>query len=304
MKLTLNELGFLKSIYKDANQLSLFTNIEGKLIGGEKESLEKKMVIKDGEVTKVWSNILGPVANPGQCTRLILRDGDFLIEKYSYKNDQLLTLVENNGDGNLEFTLPDGVKPQLLQLGKWIGMSNLTSMEVDLELSVREMIVLLALVDLARQSVFAGYLKEKVVVSIDRNNLESQLKEPAENSLLSILKLNYDFEVPGSDSIGELIEALKIKKVLEVLGDEYSLSQDLVVMAIQMLIPQSILLLENLEIGAGNELMASSYMALSAGIKDILLFAFEGSNVRIMSMTSMQLMKLIEDLLLFNKEVN
>lgn len=304
MKLTLNELGFLKSIYKDANQLSLFTNIEGKLIGGEKESLEKKMVIKDSEVTKVWSNILGPVANPGQCTRLILRDGDFLIEKYSYKNDQLLTLVENNGDGNLEFTLPDGVKPQLLQLGKWIGMSNLTSMEVDLELSVREMIVLLALVDLARQSVFAGYLKEKVVVSIDRNNLESQLKEPAENSLLSILKLNYDFEVPGSDSIGELIEALKIKKVLEVLGDEYSLSQDLVVMAIQMLIPQSILLLENLEIGAGNELMASSYMALSAGIKDILLFAFEGSNVRIMSMTSMQLMKLIEDLLLFNKEVN
>jgi hypothetical protein len=304
MKLTLNELSFLKSIYKDANQLSLFTNIESELIGGEKDSLEKKLVIKDGEITKVWKNILAPVANPGQCTRLILRDGDFLIEKYSYKNDELLTLVENNGDGNLEFTLPDGVKPQLLQLGKWIGMSNLTSMEVDLELTIKEIMVLLALVDLARQSVFGGYLREKSIININRQNLENQLNEPTENSLLSILKINYDLEVPGVEDIDEIIGSLKIKKVLEVSGDEYSLAQDLVVLAIQMLIPQSILLLENLELGAGDELMVSSYMALSAGVKDILLFAFEGGKVRLMSMTSMQLMKLIEDLLLFNKGDN
>ena len=301
MKLTLNELGFLKTLYKDANQLSLFANIEGKLIGGEQESLERKLVIKDGAVSKVWGNILAPVASPKQCTRVILRDGDFLVEKYSYKNDVGLAMVENNGDGELQLTLPDSVKPQLLELSKWIGMSNLTSMEIDLELSVPETMVLLALVDLARQSIFAGYLKEKVVVNINNQNLEVQLNDPAENSLYSIFKLNYDIEVPAGEEIVKIIDSLKNKKILEVDGVEYSLSQDLVVIAMQFLVPQSILLMENLEFGQGDELLASSYMVLTAGVKDILLFAFEGSNIRLMSMTSLQLMKLIEDLLMFNK---
>ncbi len=304
MKLTLNELGFLKTLYKDANQLSLFTNIEGKLMGGEQESLEKKLVIKDGAVSKVWGNILAPVANPKQCTRVILRDGDFLVEKYSYRNEQGLALVENNGDGELQLTLPDSVKPQLLELSKWIGMSNLTSMEIDLGLTIPETVVILALVDLARQSIFAGYLREKTVVNINKQNLENQLNEPAENSLVSIFRLNYEIPVPAVEEIGKIIDSLKNKKILEINGDEYSLSQDLVVMAMQFLIPQSILLMENLEISNGDELLASSYMALTAGVKDILLFAFEGGNIKLMSMTSMQLMKLIEDLLLFNKAIN
>ncbi len=304
MKLTLNELGFLKTLYKDANQLSLFTNIEGKLIGGEQESLEKKLVIKDGAVSKVWGNILAPVANPKQCTRVILRDGDFLVEKYSYRNDLGLAMVENNGDGELQLTLPESVKPQLLELSKWIGMSNLTSMEIDLELTIPETVVILALIDLARQSIFAGYLREKVVVNITKQNLENQLNEPAENSLVSIFRLNYEIPVPAIEEIEKIINSIKNKKILEINDDEYSLSQDLVVMAMQFLVPQAILLMENLEISDSDELLASSYMALTAGVKDIVLFAFEGGYVKLMSMTSMQLMKLVEDLLLFNKAIN
>ena len=301
MKLKLNEIGFLKTLYKEANQLSLFSNIDGKLAGGEKESLEKKMVIKDGAVTKVWGNILAPMANPDRCTRVILRDGDYLVEKYSYQNDAGLTLVENNGDGELQLTLPDGIKPQLLELSKWIGMSNLTSMEIELELSVAETFILLALTDLVRQSIFTGFLKNSTAVKLDKQSLLEQLENPAENSLYSILKVNYEVDIPTAEDIDGIVDSLKDKKLLELVAGEYSMSQDVVVMAMQMLVPQSILLIENLELNIDGNLGANSYLAVTAGVKDILLFAFEGGSIRLISMTSMQLLKLIEDLLLFNK---
>ena len=300
MRLTLNELAYLKKEYPQTNQLSLFSNIRASAEGVDPEQLEKRMILHGGKVSPIWDKTLTPLAVPDECTRLLLRDGQFLVEKYAYKNKEGYTLVENNGK-ELELTLSDSIEAQMLNLSRWIGMTNLTSLEIDLELSAPETLVLLAIVDLGRQAVFGGYLAKPVEVTTDLATLTAQLQKPAANSLISLLLTNYELTTPSGDALQEILKSLEEKKLISMEGEAFGLTENLALLAIQFLAPQTVILLENISLTPDGSLQGGSYLAVTAGLKEILLFVMEDEKIKLVSMTGMQLLKLIENLLSFKK---
>lgn len=300
MRLTVNELAYLKKQYPQSNQLSLFSNIQASAENVDPEQLEKKMILHGGKVSQIWDKTLKPLALPDECTRLLLRDGQFLVEKYAYRNKEGYTLVENNGK-ELELTLSDSIEAQMLNLSRWIGMTNLTSLEIDLELDVSETLVLLAIVDLGRQAVFGGYLAKPVEVKTDFNSLRIQLQKPAANSLVSLLLTNYELSVPEGDALQAVLKSLAEKNIISIEGETFGLKENIALLAIQFLVPQTVILLENISLLADGSLGGGSYLAVTAGLKEILLFVMEGEKIKLVSMTGMQLLKLIENLLSFKK---
>lgn len=301
MRLTLQELAFLKDYYKTMNELSIFANIKKTGDGVSPEELEKKLVLQGGKVGSAWDRLLKAAAEPLAATRLLVRDGGFLVEKYSYKDAEGFTLVENQG-AQLEFTRPESLEAQMLGLSRWIGMSNLSSLDFEADLSAMEALALLGLADLGRQAVFGGFLREPVAVKTDRSNLEAQLGKPAANSLLSILLNNYELKPPEGDVLDGVLASLVEKKLISLEGGRIALSDSLASLAGNILVPQTVLLVENAEFGEGGSIVAESYLAVTAGVKEVLLFTLGGGKIRLEAVSSQQLLKLVESLLRFRRE--
>ncbi|MEM5770372.1 MAG: hypothetical protein AAGU32_19110, partial [Bacillota bacterium] len=149
MRLTKSELSYLGNKYKTTNPLALFSNIDTPLLGDEEKALEEKEVLKGGKSTQAAHKLLSTVADPRRCTRLVLKDGDYFIEKYAYKAGENYALAENDGGEVLLFPQQQ-LDEALFQLSQWVGMSDLKAFDLETILSNDETVVLLAMADIRR----------------------------------------------------------------------------------------------------------------------------------------------------------
>ncbi len=295
MRLTKTELSYLGKKYKKTNPLALFSSIETALTGDEEKTLEEKEVLKGGNTTQQNDKLLNTIADPQRCTRLILKDGSYFIEKYAYRTGEEYALAEND-DGEVIISPREHLDEALFQISQWVGMSDLKTFNLETTLLNDETVVLLAITDIQRERVLGSYLAEKGLDEISYIQIREHLENPAQGSLLRILTGNYKFAIPKAEETKEILDRL-ISKNIVAFQTGYSLLGDYVDFASSFLIPKSVIMLETFNLNEQNEISGAGVLCLWAGMKEIISIVFREGATEINSISGRQLLQMIEDFL-------
>lgn len=296
MKLNKRELTFLEKTFSKSNPLSLFSGAGEPLQGDEQKTLESKGVLVGGKPTLEVVKLLGAAADPKRCTRLVLKDGAYFIEKYAYKNGDAYTLTENDG-GEVRLSPLEKLDEALFQLSQWVGVSDLKSFDLRTGLPPGELLVLLAIVDIRRDSLLLTYLEKAAENDIPLSRIHRQLENSRPGSLTRILTGNYNFAVPKIEDTKEILNQLAAKKIIAGSEAGYRLLGVYEEFARNFLIPQTVVMLETFNLTGKKEIAGAGVLCICAGIKEILSLVFREGAVEIASISGRQLMKMMEDFL-------
>lgn len=295
MELTREEISFLAgNFYKNTNPLSLFSSINGIPVrGDEQKSLENSKVLTGGKPTSEADRLLSVVANPEKCTRIVLKDGDYVVEKYTYKSDKGFTIAENNR-GQVIFSSHDKLNETLFQLSQWVGMSDLKTFDIKTTLSNDEVVVFFAIADIARADALLNYLGQETKGQISFTQIREQIDNPKSGSLVKILTRNYKYNIPKTEDTKVILEKLISKKII-TLKEGYLLLDEYENFAKKFLIPQNVVILETFNLGEKNKIAGAGVLCISAGMRENLAIIFREGATEIASISGRQLLKMIED---------
>lgn len=204
MRFNKKDLSFLAKYYPGNNPISLLSGMNLPLLGDEEKELEGKGVLIDGSLTPEGKKLVDIVASPQRCTRLVLKDGSYYIEKYSYKLNDEYALVENE-DGEIILSSIEKIDDAIFQLSRWTGISDLKSFDLNVTLQNNELLLFLAIVDIKRINTLLSYLGKKDLREISKDQLQKQLANPEKGGLTSILTGNYQFIVPEEKDIPSIL---------------------------------------------------------------------------------------------------
>ncbi|MFA9424643.1 MAG: hypothetical protein ACERLG_13770 [Sedimentibacter sp.] len=295
MKLTKNEISFLSNQILENNKIGFFSNVNYNSDGTEESTLKQKGIYKDGKISAKDYEILKIVAKPERCTRFILKDKEFLVEKYAYKSANTLILAEND-NGDMIFDIPDNFNTTIIELSEFTGMSNIKTSDIDVLLLDDEMLVLLAIVDIYRKKTMYSYWGQEIEYIISLAEIREMIDNPIQNGLLKMIINNYNYAVPKAEIIENILERLVDKKIIES-KNGYALSKGYEAFATGFLIPQTVVMLETFNINEKEEIAIAGMLCVSAGLHDVVSFVFMDGEIQITSMTGSYMLEIVESFL-------
>lgn len=296
MILSTNEIAYLSRFYPDKTQFSLFANINPTLDGTEEKSLIEKDVCLGGFLSPTAKTVLDVVAGGRRCARISLDNRFCAIEKYTYKKDDCIVLVEVNED-EMTFSIPENLSGTISEFSEFIGLSRIKSADFELLMTSAEIMVFLAIMDLHRKDALYSYLGyTKSNPGLQFSDIVDQFDNPMKNSLVQTIKANYDYAIPQKELIGDILGKF-VKEKYIVFNKGYSLVDEFAVFADGLLIPETSITMELFNINMNDQLMGTSVLCIYAGIKDIASLIFSKDGVEISSISSLQLLQMIENFL-------
>lgn len=295
MKLTKNEISFLSNQILENNKIGFFSNVNYNLDGTEESTLKQKGIYKDGKISEKDYEILKIVAKPEKCTRLILKDKEFLVEKYAYKSKNTVVLAEND-NGDMIFDTLDSFNNIILELSEFTGMSNIKTSDIDVLLSDDEMFVMLAIVDIYRKKTMHNYWGQVEEYIAGLAEIREMIDNPIQNGLLKMLVNNYNYSVPKIEIIEKILEKLVARKIVEF-SNAYTLTKEYEAFAINFLIPETVVMLETFNINEKEEIAIAGILCVCAGLHDVVSFVFMDGEIQITSITGSYMLKIIENFL-------
>lgn len=296
MKLTTNEIAFLGNFFEGITDISLFSNINEILKGTEEKTLAEKGIYKDGKLTEQAKEILEIVAKAKKCTRLILKDSFFVVEKYAYKVNDKIVLAEND-HGSFLFSSTDHFEKMLNEISEFVGKANIKTADIEITMTADEMLVFLAMVDIYRKNALLAYVgQETSTTDISFDEIIKQLNQPSPNSLVQMIRTNYNYMVPPAENIKVILEKL-IKKNCAVFNNGYALTSEYAIFAKSFLIPETIAVIESFNLNDNNETVVAGQLFVSAGIRDMASFIFNMDEIEISSVSGSQMLQIVEHFL-------
>lgn len=294
MILTINECVFLNNYMDKSSEISLFTNLSSELLGTEMTTLTDKNIMKNEKLTSEAISILEIVSKAEKSSKLILNDQNIVVEKYTYKYNNEIVIVENV-DGELCFNKLYSFTDINDELAEFLGISVLKNNAVDILLNSDELLVLLALIDIYRQNELLNYAKfDSDDLNLQKEFLISQIKKPNGSSISKIISSQYELKLSDIDKIDLVIESLIEKKYI---NKDLTLNNELEAFSRSFLIPNLTVLLEQYHINDKGELVILSGFILSAGLRNKLCFIFTSDGIELNSLSSLESLSVIENFL-------
>lgn len=296
MKLKLNEIVYLQQLYKETTPLSLIANLTAATDGTEGLSLGEKGILNGDAAGEAAKKPLDLLAHPKSCSRIVLKNPFCTIEKYVYRKDDERLLVENN-NGEMDITLMTTESPVQFELAQWMGATSIKTAEFSSTLSFDELLCFLSLLDFHRKNVLRGYLGE--------NSLKDSLSEtmllkimsfdatasPDESvSLIHAVIKSYGLKLPSIEGIKKALGGLKDKGVIAN-TDNISLKDNYKIFAQYFLVPDTVLMLESLQLLGDGSVNAANSLAIGSGVLSWLLITFGEKDAEIMSVSSVELLE-------------
>jgi hypothetical protein len=293
MNLTAKEIAFLSPSFTQTTPLSLFSNIKVETDGTEYDKLVQKGIIKNGGYDPQALEILLQIASPKRCARLVTKNAFFILEKYTYWNDGKLVLAENKG-GEFVFSKITDFHDLSIGLSEIFSMSSIKTTEVSIVLPDEEMMVLLAVMDIYRKNTLMDYSGDiKPVQSVSLKEIQEEAAKGFKNGLVKILTNNYTYRMPEQKDIPVLLEKLAAKKCL-TMDNGYRLTTDYELLAKNFLIPDTVVQYDALEVMPNGDVPLDGGLSVTAGIHDIITFAFTKDTIGLYSFSAFQMLTAIE----------
>lgn len=268
MKITVNELTRLAGFFPEATEISLFRNVSGTPDGSEDGSLEEKGVLTGGELSPQAREIFSVVAGAGRCSRMVMRDGLMVVEKYTYRLGDSLVVAENE-QGELKFSAPSNLNRVLKGISQFTGLSDLKTSALEVLLSLEELLCYLGCCDLTRRDTLRAAAGDKELDGrFTLEELEEELKNPLETGLLRLTMANYGWSLPEGAEVKNLLEGLLVRSMLEYGEGKYSLQDEYYLFAARFLIPQLVAVLEAFDTQPDGSTLMGQALVISAGLRD------------------------------------
>lgn len=296
MKLTVNEIAFLSGAYRERSPLSLFANVSARQDGTEEKSLGKKGVYVNGILSPHAKEMLDIAAGAEKCVRIAVKDSSCVVEKYVYRKGEKKLLVENDA-GDLLFSIPEGWSATLAELSEFTGISRIKRSSVEILLPAEEMMVLLAVIDIARTNTLNSYIGKNVENGpIAYADVVQYMENPRTNSFVNMLKKNYNYPVPEAGKVGALLGRLSEMGCIRF-ENGCSLQAEYAVFANSFLIPDTVVIMEAFNADEHGRVTSGAALCVCAGVKDIASFIFSPEGIEFSSISGMQLMQMVENFL-------
>ncbi len=305
MLITMKELSYISKLYEGISPISILANMTIKEEGSELFSLMEKGIIQEDELGLDSRPLMDIIANTRQSTKVYIKDRFCEIEKYTCRSEGGLVMVEHRGE-NLDITMPRTLKSVSDELKEWVGCSSLKSVQVDGVFTHGELVVLAAFIDLYRGIGLKVYLGEDIEMrGVTAYEVYNSLKKDSDNQLAGMLITNYQLTVPEMSELSDLIEKLiekgcliKGKEVVETdFSVTYELTEAYALLASGFLVPETLMTLEQLGYNPEGELISSSSLCIGAGHRDLLMIAFGETDAELATLSSSELLLLIQNLL-------
>lgn len=298
MKLTKKEIKFLATSFQPQTPMSIFANINDLPDGSEYQSLVDKGIIEGNAYNASALNLLMLLTKPERCSRLIIQNSFYLIEKYTYRVGDTLVLAENN-EGVLDFEILSDPSEIGIKLSEFFGMSRIATADIDEIFTTGELLVLLAMIDITRQKSLIAYADtaEKVdifPISFTSQSINTALTSGYKNGLVEIFLKNYKQVLPQAGQLDMILQSL-VQKGVVIMNGGYQLSKAYEHFGRNFLIPESITMYEAMSMLEGGEVAAIARVCVTAGINDILTMLFDGEQVLVKTVSSAQLITNIEE---------
>jgi hypothetical protein len=296
MILSTNEIAFLSGYYTDKTQLSLFANIDATLDGTEEKSLIEKDVCLDGFLSPTARSVLDIVAGARKYSRISLNNRFCELEKCTFKKDDSIVLVEVNED-EMTFSSSENLTGTISEFSEFIGSSRIKSADLEVFMTVAETMVFFAIMDLHRKAALYSYLGyTKSNPGLQFSDIVNQVNNPMKNSLVQIIRTNYNYAMPQKELIGDILGKF-VKEKYIVFNKGYELVDQFAVFANGFLIPETIITMELCNMDMNDQFIGFTALCIYAGIKDIVSLIFSKDGVEISSISTQQLLKMIENFL-------
>jgi hypothetical protein len=296
MLLTTKEMAFLLPAFTDQTALSLFSNLSATPDGSEYGSLIKKGIIQGDSYSPEALEVLMLIAKPERCSRLVVQNEYYIIEKYTYKSGDKIVLAENS-NGELLFSQPQDFGDVVISLSDLFGLSKIKTTDLFVSLQANELVVLLAIIDIFRKNTLmtcAGQPPSVTAVSVQ--DIANELASGFDNGLVKILAKNYNCRIPPTPEIEALLSSLTQKNCITY-EQGYQLAQNYATLAKSFLVPESIVLFETFELLGKDELSAAGSVCVTAGLHDIISFSFAGNIIEFSTISATQMLYTIEEFL-------
>lgn len=302
MKFTMNELKYISNMYEGISSISLMANLNVKEDGSELFSLMEKDVIKEDELEKSIRPIFNILANTRQSTKIYIKDRLWTFEKYAARAQEGLVLIEGK-DGVLDMTRPLSLTSTMNEIKEWTGCATIKTGTLNGVYSYGELLTLTAFIDLYRILGLKAYLGDEIEVrGLTAYEIYNIIKNDSGNQLSNLLISNYQLNTMEMDELSEQIEKL-IEKGCLVKGEDengsatYELTEDYATYASGFLVPETLVTIEQMGFNEIGELVSSSCLCIGAGHRDWLLIAFGEEDAELATLSSDQLLRLLENLL-------
>lgn len=299
MKLNMKEVAYIGRMYENLSEISLLSTLQEMEDGSELFSLMEKEIIVEGELAPSAKAIMDVVANAQRCTRLFIKDRFCLIEKYTYRYNDQLVLVEND-EGQMLFSRISDLDAVAEEIAELIGSSHMKTATLEKIMNHDELLVFLSLVDLYRTMGLKAYIGEMVPLALlSEQDVSVQLETGTGNSLAQMLIQNYEMKIPKGEALSQALAGLLEKGCVNKSNDKlYSLSEDYELFAKGFLIPETLLTLESLGYNPTGELVTASSLCIGAGQRDFLFIAFGNDDVELATLTGNEMLRLMENYML------
>jgi len=292
MHLSPTEITFLADSFAKTNPMSPFVNNKQKLNGDEAHTLEEKGIFKDGKLTEEAARRLLPLSAPERCSRMIIQKPFAMLEKYTYRSGDKLTLAESNGNGLVITPLEGDSQPILDVLGDFLSGASIKNADLAVTLSGPAALLLMACIDLCRTRAIGAYMDgQSVDMHFSQEELVAQLTAPFINGLVYGLAGNCGIEMPQSDSLPGLLALLEEKGCIKPAEAEgrWQLMPDYMLFARSFLLYDSLVLMEAFELTAENRMAASFELVFCAGMYDHLCIAMSPEGFEISTLSGADL---------------
>lgn len=298
MKLTMKELAYISRMYEGISEISLLANLDKIEDGSTLFSLMEKEILVEDELSEEAKAIMDVVANARSCSRMFIQDRFCIVEKYVYRfNDQLI-LVEND-DGEMVFTGIQNLSGYLEELTALMGASQLKSSTIEGVFSYDELVILLGVIDYARVYYHKAYLGEVAsLLHFSEKDVLDRLKLCRETDLSQLLTRNYGIAVPKDLAWTQAWTSLSKKGCLIAAPEALeltTLTEDYRLFAKGFLIPETLMTLERLGYNPDGELITATSICVSAGLKDLLFLSLGSDDGELASVSGADMQRFVEN---------
>lgn len=291
MKITTKEATYLAGLIENKTAVSLLSNVKAEMDGAEEESLTAKGILAGGALKEDAKEVLDALAQARISARVMIQDSFAFIEKYVFKQGDKYVLAENDG-GEIGIYPLVNFDDIIFELAEFIGLGQLKTVNVDLELEAAKMLALLSVMDRYRVNtlLFHGG-GEELRTSYSLKEIQEGLKNPEKNGLVKVLSSHYGYKVPEEGKVEALLDDLKKEGFIDK-GN--GLNEDLEIFARSLLIPSSLVLVELISEDGKGEVFVDSGLGIIAGLRDIGYFLLGADVVGLRSLSGKGLLSVIE----------
>lgn len=309
-KFTVNKTLFegLAQFFKDKNSISPFALMPDKTLSfDETDYLKETGILSgDGSINRSYHDMLSVLAAPAAAVNLLLTGGAGLYKHSIYYDATYGKCVYATYMGE-DVVITDEEKPESLMdtIAKFIGKSNLKSIDFNHDFDIEEALVIAAIIDLERKLCLRSLIDE---IPYDQNLYGYNKIWRTINSTSSSIQwfVHIINEVIGEytnlsyKQVQDALERLVPRGLLSQKNGLYQLSDELVFLANRMLINDNVISVSALKQWE-SEVVSSGFTSVQAGVHDILYLDFNGETIKFKTVSSDELLENI-DFFINNKE--